>query len=89
MKLAIAAVLIAGLIVSTCAHAQRRAIPTDWWLVDQTLDARTLEVKSEKRLQEFVKWDECIRAQAGRMSKVTGGVAHIFLCRHYEGEVST
>lgn len=89
MKLAIAAVLIAGVIVSTCAHAQRRAIPTDWWLVEQTLDAKTLEVKSEKRLQEFVKWDECIKAQAGRFSKVTTGAVHLFLCRHYEGEVST
>ena len=86
--IAIVLVVLAGIAVSMCV-AQEPVMPKGWWLVDQTLDARTLEVKSEKRLQEFVKWDECIRAQAGRMSKVTGGVAHIFLCRHYEGEVST
>jgi len=86
--IAVLLVVLAGIAVSMCV-AQEPVMPKGWWLVDQTLDAKTLEVKSEQRLKEYEEWSDCARAQAGRISKVTGGIAHIFVCRHYQGEVST
>jgi len=82
-------VLLAGLIVALSAHAQKAAIPHDWWLIEQTLDAKTLVIKSEKRMREFEEWSDCVKAQAGRVSRVADGAVHIYVCRHFEGEVST
>jgi hypothetical protein len=90
----IAFILLAGMLVGRCAHADQAAIRVEslhhWVLTEQSIDARTGEIVREVNVPGpvFETLEQCSKAQSGRIEHVHESLVHAYECRHDDLEVT-